>query len=538
MVRAVEEFFPKKGILEDEAKVGVPIDPHGGTTSWASSEKSAERGDEPLQRIMSGVSSIVGANNGDRAGGFVLVIDGTAMEYAFADERSKRLMLRLAMECEGVICCRVSPLQKALIVKLVKDSLGVMTLAIGDGANDVSMIQAADVGVGIAGEEGLQAVNSSDYAIAQFRFLKRLLFVHGHWSYARNGNMILNFFYKNIVCIGVLWWFQIYAAWSSTYVFDYTYLIFWNSFWTFAPVIAMGVFDRIVDDRALMDFPQLYRYGREGHWFGLKWFSLYMLDGVVQSVVIFFPIAYTYFTTTSRSDGYSVYLFEFSTTMVFASVIAANLFVGLNTNVWTVWVFFGVLIGIVLVFIYTAIYNAIPPSSFSTDIYGNNIFLFHSAYFWLCLPLVVCIALLPRYLLKAWKFGFAPDDFDILRYVHKKNCSRDLKLDLGLRSTFKTFSTCTPSKKMTPSNSVISLQQRHSLDLRTASRTDMSTGERSIHRGFDFSTEENGVAMRRMQTNLSERHHHHSSKLSRFLPIRRSFLKKKPPPPQHQEASN
>jgi magnesium-transporting ATPase (P-type) len=134
---------------------------------------------------------------------------------------------------------------------MVKDGLGVMTLAIGDGANDVSMIQAADVGVGISGEEGLQAVNSSDYAIAQvsegfwfvlaslliigqFRFLKKLLLVHGHWSYARNGNMsvnlyvcpsaelilveyrIVNFFYKNIVCIGVLWWFQIYCGWSSS----------------------------------------------------------------------------------------------------------------------------------------------------------------------------------------------------------------------------------------------------------------------------------------------------------------------------------
>lgn len=79
------------------------------------------------------------------------------------------MLLHLGTRCEGVICCRVSPLQKALVVKLVKDGLGVMTLAIGDGANDVSMIQAADVGVGITGEEGLQAVNSSDYAIAQVR---------------------------------------------------------------------------------------------------------------------------------------------------------------------------------------------------------------------------------------------------------------------------------------------------------------------------------------------------------------------------------
>jgi phospholipid-translocating ATPase len=122
------------------------------------------------------------------------------------------------------------------VVRLVKDGLDTVTLAIGDGANDVSMIQAADVGVGISGEEGLQAVNSSDYSIAQFRFLKRLLLVHGHWSFARNGNMcvhpnpdgkmtaydtdglsgrINNFFYKNIICIGVLWWFMFYCGWSS-----------------------------------------------------------------------------------------------------------------------------------------------------------------------------------------------------------------------------------------------------------------------------------------------------------------------------------
>ena len=86
---------------------------------------------------------------------------------ALSDHQHKNVLLQLAMLCEGVICCRVSPLQKALVVRLVKDGLGSMTLAIGDGANDVSMIQAADVGVGISGEEGLQAVNSSDYAIAQ-----------------------------------------------------------------------------------------------------------------------------------------------------------------------------------------------------------------------------------------------------------------------------------------------------------------------------------------------------------------------------------
>lgn len=93
--------------------------------------------------------------------------------------------------CKAVVCCRVSPLQKALVVKLVKKNLKAILLAIGDGANDVSMIQAAHVGVGISGHEGLQAARSADVAISQFRFLKKLLLVHGTWSYQRLSKLIL-----------------------------------------------------------------------------------------------------------------------------------------------------------------------------------------------------------------------------------------------------------------------------------------------------------------------------------------------------------
>ena len=86
---------------------------------------------------------------------------------------------------------RVSPLQKALVVKLVKKNTSSILLAIGDGANDVSMIQAAHVGIGISGVEGLQAARASDVAISQFRFLKKLLLVHGAWSYQRLSKLIL-----------------------------------------------------------------------------------------------------------------------------------------------------------------------------------------------------------------------------------------------------------------------------------------------------------------------------------------------------------
>jgi len=144
IVHAIQEFFPESGIVDDE---GNPAPPRQAQAELLSNQQRRNSwgplssGGGPLRRTETGLSSIVGSDNGDRPGGFVLVIDGSALEVALSDDRHKDLLLRLAMVCEGVICCRVSPLQKALIVRLVKDGIGAMTLAIGDGANDVSMIQ-------------------------------------------------------------------------------------------------------------------------------------------------------------------------------------------------------------------------------------------------------------------------------------------------------------------------------------------------------------------------------------------------------------
>jgi phospholipid-translocating ATPase len=372
-----------------------------------------------LDRVNTGVRSLVGGDNGTRSGGFSLVIDGHALAHAFDDEETNDLLLALSTRCVTVICCRVSPLQKAQIVRLIKDNLGVMCLAIGDGANDVSMIQAADVGVGISGEEGLQAVNSSDYAIAQFRYLKRLLFVHGHWSYYRNSNMILNFFYKNIIGIGVLFWYQIYCGWSTTYVFAYVYLLFWNVFWTIAPVIAIGLFDRNADAETLMALPELYRYGRQQRYYGMKMFIYYIMEGWYQAAVIYFFLHFTYITTTARGDAYDVYIYEMSTTMAIAAVMVANLFHALNVDHWNWWTLGAIALGPFLVWVFTAVYSVIPPSSFYTGVYGNDVFLFRSAFFWFGIPLVIIIALLPRYLIRTLKVNFKPNDIETMRLVRK-----------------------------------------------------------------------------------------------------------------------
>ena len=393
----------------------------------ASRLASMETSRPQLDRINTGVRSLVGRDNGMRPGGFSLVIEGHALAHAFDDRETSDLLLALSTQCTTVICCRVSPLQKAQVVHLIKDNLGVMCLAIGDGANDVSMIQAADVGVGISGEEGLQAVNSSDYAIAQFRFLKRLLLVHGHWSYFRNSSMILNFFYKNIIGIGVLFWFMIYCSWSTTYVFSYVYLLFWNVFWTLLPVIAIGLFDKNIDADILMAIPELYRYGREQTYFGMWRFVYYLMEGVYQSAVIYFFLDYTYVTTSTRGDGWDVYIYEMSTTMAIGAVMVANLFSGLNIYSWNWWSMFGILFGPFLIWVFTAIYSIIKPSSFHTGVYGNDVFLFRSAAFWFGWPFVIFIALLPRYLYKAFNQNIRPNDIETLRLVRKYNPEIDME---------------------------------------------------------------------------------------------------------------
>jgi phospholipid-translocating ATPase len=191
-----------------------------------------------------------------------IVIDGDSLKLVL-DETLRQKFLLLCKRCKSVLCCRVSPAQKAAVVSMVKNGLDVMTLSIGDGANDVAMIQEADVGVGIAGEEGRQAVMSADYAIGQFRFLQRLVLVHGRWSYRRLGETIANFFYKNIVWTFTIFWYQIYCNFDMTYLFDYSYILLFNLAFTSVPIVFMGVLDQDVSDKVSLAVPQLYRRGIE-----------------------------------------------------------------------------------------------------------------------------------------------------------------------------------------------------------------------------------------------------------------------------------
>jgi phospholipid-transporting ATPase len=168
-------------------------------------EESADATRDNLQKKIDAIRN-QGGDTTIEMGTLALVIDGKSLTYALEKDMEK-LFLDLAVMCKAVICCRVSPLQKAMVVKVVKKyQKESILLAIGDGANDVSMIQAAHIGIGISGEEGLQAARSADVSIAQFRFLRKLLLVHGAWSYHRIAKAIMFSFYKNITLYLTQFW--------------------------------------------------------------------------------------------------------------------------------------------------------------------------------------------------------------------------------------------------------------------------------------------------------------------------------------------
>lgn len=192
-----------------------------------------------------------------------LVIDGKSLAFALEKDLEKDF-LDLAVMCKAVVCCRVSPLQKALVVKLVKRHLKAILLAIGDGANDVSMIQAAHVGVGISGMEGMQAARSADVSIGQFKYLRKLLLVHGSWSYQRLSKVILYSFYKNIALYMTQFWYVFQNAFSGQVIYESWSITFYSVFFTVAPPFVLGVFDQFVNARLLDRYPQLYQLGQRG----------------------------------------------------------------------------------------------------------------------------------------------------------------------------------------------------------------------------------------------------------------------------------
>ncbi|CAG9995747.1 unnamed protein product [Clonostachys byssicola] len=354
-----------------------------------------------------------------------LVIDGFTLRWVLNEDLKQKFLL-LCKQCKSVLCCRVSPAQKAAVVSMVKNGLDVMTLSIGDGANDVAMIQEADVGVGIAGLEGRQAAMSSDYAIGQFRFLQRLVLVHGRWSYRRMAESTANFFYKNMVWSFVLFWYMIYCEFDSTNLFDYSYIILFNLVFTSIPVGLLGVFDQDVSDKVSLAVPQLYRRGIERLEWTLSKFWFYMLDGTYQSVIGFFvPYLMFRLATTVTTNGLDASdRLHFGTYIAHPAVLTINLYILMNTYQWDWIMLLVIFISDIFIFFWTGVYTSFDSA---VMFYGVAKHVYAQPTFWASFCLVPIMCILPRFAIKSIQKLFFPLDVDIIREQDRMGAFDHLK---------------------------------------------------------------------------------------------------------------
>ncbi|XP_041110345.1 phospholipid-transporting ATPase IC-like [Polyodon spathula] len=315
-----------------------------------------------------------------------------------AKEERQSHFVDMACECNAVICCRVTPKQKAMVVRLVKKCKKAITLSIGDGANDVNMIKTADIGVGISGQEGMQAVMSSDYAFAQFRYLERLLLVHGRWSYIRMCKFLRYFFYKNFAFTLVHIWYSFFSGYSARTAYEDWFITLYNVLYSSLPVLLVGLLDQDVNDKLSLRFPKLYVPGQEGQLFNYKNFFISLFHGIYTSLIVFF-IPYGAFLQTMGQDGEAPSDYQsFAVTTASSLIIIVNLQISLNTSYWTFLNAFSVFGSIAIYFgimfdIHSAGIHVIFPSYFSFTGAAPN--ALRQPYLWLTIILTVGISLMP-----------------------------------------------------------------------------------------------------------------------------------------------
>ncbi|CAN0256362.1 unnamed protein product, partial [Pylaiella littoralis] len=254
-----------------------------------------------------------------------LVIDGPALLEAMKTSESQCALLRAAQTCHSVVGCRLSPDQKRALVALVRENVpGARTLSIGDGANDVPMIQRAHIGVGISGQEGMQAVNASDYAIAQFAYLRKLLLVHGRWNYRRSSRVVCYLFYKSVMFACPLIFYAYTNGFSGTLFYDYVTCNMYAIVYTALPILLYGTYDRDISAETCLRYPQLYAYGIEDRCMRPTIFWSWVLqarnsDAVVESAFLTLtPILLLSGDATGRGVVTSTYEYG---TMTYALVV-------------------------------------------------------------------------------------------------------------------------------------------------------------------------------------------------------------------------
>jgi magnesium-transporting ATPase (P-type) len=360
-----------------------------------------------------------------------LLVDGISLEGLWASSDLKLRFVECIQAIPTVIACRVSPLQKAALVRMIKASPShPITLAIGDGANDVGMIHAARVGVGISGKEGRHAANSADFAISQFRFIVTLMFEHGRYNYIRCSKLVLYSFFKNLLLVSMLFYYCTYSGFSGTVPID-TIVFSGYNFYLGLPVLALGALDFDIPREDVLKYPKLaYATGRLGEMLNLKNMARWCIFAFIQGLLLFvvavrFIGGPTYVESSGSGElafdisgvglnhvgtGWGLGMFPAGFLIYTCAVVSMQLKIAAMTTTpnvifWSLW-----FLSYAGYFFFTYVYGLVP----TVDWFNVVPLSFSQPQFWLALFLIPMILSITDYTAEVvWRF-VDPSSRDLL----------------------------------------------------------------------------------------------------------------------------
>lgn len=365
-----------------------------------------------------------------------LIIDGASLSLIMkpredgSSSNYRELFLEICRNCSAVLCCRMAPLQKAQIVKLIKLSKEhPITLAIGDGANDVSMILEAHVGIGVIGKEGRQAARNSDYAIPKFKHLKKMLLVHGHFYYIRISELVQYFFYKNVCFIFPQFLYQFFCGFSQQTLYDTAYLTLYNISFTSLPILLYSLMEQHVSMETLKRDPSLYRDITKNALLRWRVFMYWTFLGVFDALVFFFGAYFMFENATVTSNGQIFGNWTFGTLVFTVMVFTVTLKLALDTHYWT-WINHFVIWGSLLFYVvFSLLWGGIVwPFLNYQRMYYVFIQMLSSGPAWLAIILLITISLLPDVLKKVLCRHLYPSATERVQKISKLKSAVDAAL--------------------------------------------------------------------------------------------------------------
>jgi phospholipid-translocating P-type ATPase (flippase) len=347
-----------------------------------------------------------------------IVIDGSTLAMALS--RHKEKFFKMGLLADSCICCRVSPAQKAQVVELAKSNGPWITLAIGDGANDVNMIQTAHIGVGIIGKEGAQAVQSSDYALAQFRYLQKLLLVHGRWGYRRISLFICYYFYKNVAVVFCELCYAFFNGFSGQiYVLD-TLTMMFNAVWTSWPCMLTFILEQDLNAEDSFKHPIAYKAGQLRQYFSMRVFWSWMIAAMWHGFVsLFLPFAAMAYAVDD--DGRDTGLWWVSTLSFTLIIHIISFKMLMVSSYWNKLSLIGVVGGLGLYHVSMIFLNTAPVASrIQPGLNQLYYALMSRPKSWIVIFFVPIIALIPDFVLTSWNKIFHPTPVDNLMAIKRK----------------------------------------------------------------------------------------------------------------------